>query len=331
MTKIKELSSLISGFDALGDFEELVEKNPDFYFNLANTAQPFSPVELSEVCCYGDKFKGLNLALDCFDREEIEELWAFTKIEYLRLSFTDCDIESQEFSSFQSWLLQLSDLKAVVISNLPTDKKLINYIVQSLSVHKPYPLTVIYDSKIKRKKTRKGLDNNILPISESGNANIYQAAKVILTEEGIRNVIQNGKRLRCTSSKELQYAGHLEVETGDWTLNVISLYFDEFKEIVVTLEGFDEDGKFSCMCRCEWHDVEGGFYFASRIPINYAEYKADSEVISLKFNRVRIDSSGHCDIEGFWLQGGEEWAIDGKLTNVSTSKLIETIELANSQ
>lgn len=142
---IQELVSLPTERKAIEEFDELAENSPDIYFSLANTKQPFMPGELSSNCHYGDRFKGLNIQLDCCDSLEIEDLWAFTKIEYLRLNFTDCSIDDEAFSCLESWLKNLDELKAIVISNSPKDKGLIKSIVTTLSFDKPYPLTVIYN------------------------------------------------------------------------------------------------------------------------------------------------------------------------------------------
>lgn len=161
-----------------------------------------------------------------------------------------------------------------------------------------------------------------------GNANVYQAVNVTLNSEGVEDIIKNAKRLRITPSKERHFSGHLEVEGGEWIIDVKSLYIDEFKELVISLEGSDEDGRFSSMCRLNWLEEEGGFCFASRVPIDYVNYRPDSETISIKIKTLKIGSMGECHIQGSWLQVGEEWAIDGELTKVSTTKIIEKLTTA---
>jgi len=324
---IQELTSLPTGRKAIEDFEELAENSPDIYFSLANTKQPVSPEELSSSSSYGDRFKGLNLEMDCCDSLEVEELWAFTNIEYLKLNFTDCSINERDFSSFQNWLLELTELKAVVLSTPPKDNEYTKIIMESLSVNKPYPLTVIYQTRVLGKKSRSNAGNDNLYI-HAGNANIYQATKVTLDPKGIKDIIQNAKKLSTTQAKELHYSGHLEVEGGEWVIDVKSLYVDEFKELVISLEGSDEDGRFSSMCRLNWLEEEGGFYFASRVPIDYVNYRPDSETISIKIKTLMIGSMGECHIQGSWLQVGEEWAIDGELTKVSTTKIIEKLAIS---
>jgi len=325
---VRELEQLPTGRKAIQEFEKLVEKSPDIYFNLANTKQPLEAEYISLFELFNNQLIGLNILLDSCDSLEMEDIQSFTKLEYLRLSFTGCSIDDTAFSCLQSWLLELTELKAIVISSPPKNKERIKDIVQALSWDKPFPLTVIYQIKRLGSKSRKIAGDNSLPIPAVGNANIYQATNVMLNSEGIKDIIQNAKKLRSTSPNELHYSGHLEIEGGKWILDVSSLYVNDFKELVLIMEGFDNDRSFDCSCRCYWQEAAGGFYFASHVPITYKDYPSDNETISIKIQKLMIDSVGKCKIEGYWLQVGEEWAIDGELTKVKTTKIIESIELA---
>lgn len=322
---VRELEQLPTGRKAIQEFEELVEQSPDVYFNLANTKQPLETEKLSIFKHFNNQLIGLNILLDSCDSLEMGYFQSFTKLEYLRLSFTGCSIDDAGFSCLQGWLLELTDLKAIVISSSPKNKELIEDIVQSLSVLKPFPLTVIYQIKAVGKKSRRNAEDNSLPIPAIGNANIYQAPNVMLNSDGIRDIVENGKLLKSNSVINNRFRGHLEISTGDWTLDVTSLYVEQFKDVVVAFEGFDNDRKFSCMCRCNWHDAEGGYYFASRVPINYGDYNGDSELLTLKLKRVNINAQGLCEVEGIWKQTfnkqGNEWELAGALAPFKSKTL----------
>ncbi|MBB1504804.1 hypothetical protein H5203_04830 [Pseudoalteromonas sp. SG41-1] len=293
--------------------EALIEKYPLSFFNLANSKKPVMPCELSELAYLGDKIKGLNIILDNAEQYESKDLWPFIGLDYLQLSFSDTDVFFEDFGNLQNWLLNLDNLKAIYFPQIHEGSELTNLIIHSLSANKSYPLIVIY--KAKKGKRVKQRNKEPTQIQAPGNRKIYRANKVELTPEGIKKIIAKDKKLSSAPAKELFFSGPLEVEDGEWLLDADGLFFEESEEIIVSLSGTDSLGNFNCSCRCYWQPDEGGFYFASRVPIKYTNYTTDSDFyMSIKFSEVKITNSGICYLKGVWLQSNEQWIIEGELS-----------------
>ncbi|MDP2486904.1 hypothetical protein [Pseudoalteromonas marina] len=307
---IQELNHLPEGNT---NIEKLLEQYPTSYFNLANTTKPLMACELSDIADFGDKIKGLNILLDTADDYDSENLWPFTDLEYLKLSFTENDVCIENFSNFQNWLMNITSLKVVYFPEVEESTEFTSFIIHSLSTNKPYPLIVIYKAK---RKPHKHSNDNTDSVYVPGNRKIYQVSKrkeVELTQESVQEIIEEQKLKSPVPHKELTFSGFLEIDSGDWQLDIKSLVIDQYNEVIISVEGKDDDGMFKCSGRCNWNDAEGGFYFASRLPVEYFDYGPDADYASIKLNVVEINELGECIVKGAWVQNSEQWLLEGTL------------------
>lgn len=218
--------------------------------------------------------------------------------------------------------MELTSLKVIILKYEQKDNEFFEAIIESLSRDKPFPLTVIYEIPKRKSPAKKRAAVN-LPSIPLGNCNIYIAPKITINKSSLEEFLKQNKLLLETENSDHLFSGHLEVDSGDWQLDITSLVLDQYKEVIISIEGRDDDGKFKCNGRCNWSDAEGGFYFASRLPVRYLDYKADEECASIKFSKVEINEHGACIVEGVWIQNGEQWGIEGKLTKIKDLELIE--------
>jgi hypothetical protein len=292
--------------------EELLTQHPSCHFNFANIKKPFTPLELTEMSNIGYLIKGLNIELDCCDSIEIEELYPFTEIEFLRLNFTNCQLFIEDLSSFQYWLMELTNLKVIILKYGQKDNDFFEAVINSLSRGRTSPLTVIFE--LQKRKGPKKIEPtfNFTSIS-SDKCNLFTAPKMDINQGRLEKFLEQNVPITNISTKDFQFSGYLEVENGEWQLDVNSLVLVQYEEVIFSFEGKDDDGKFKCSGRSIWNNAEGGFYFASKLPVRYLDFNDDEEYASIKFNKVEIDDFGDCIVRGVWIQNREEWIIEGKL------------------
>ena len=108
------------------------------------------------------------------------------------------------------------------------------------------------------------------------------------------------------------YTGPLSVEEESFNLVTERLTLRD-EGVAFTLTGRDKNyGEFS---------IEGvaplsehGFYFASKLDVNYLAYKDGEDTASVKFTVVKQTPPGQkCKVEGEWVEAHESWPFNGDL------------------
>ncbi|MCF2918394.1 MULTISPECIES: hypothetical protein [unclassified Pseudoalteromonas] len=208
--------------------------------------------------------------------------------------------------------MELTNLKVIILKYGQKDNDFFEAVINSLSRGRTSPLTVIFE--LQKRKGPKKIEPtfNFTSIS-SDKCNLFTAPKMDINQGRLEKFLEQNVPITNISTKDFQFSGYLEVENGEWQLDVNSLVLVQYEEVIFSFEGKDDDGKFKCSGRSIWNNAEGGFYFASKLPVRYLDFNDDEEYASIKFNKVEIDDFGDCIVRGVWIQNREEWIIEGKL------------------
>ncbi|MGI2168634.1 hypothetical protein ACROAE_00280 [Shewanella sp. MF05960] len=311
-------------FDTIPTFDEvnsIVEGNPNAFINLANVSPGFYLCEIEYLSVFSHNINGLNILFDCDDESELELIWTFHNLAYLRIEFQHQSVQFENY--FLSWLINENELQALSLETNPdiygdgisllatylgnsNKKRPVSLFINNehdnhLIDFNCYPMLRVFEAKNSRKAKGRRL----------GNRNY----KVELSAKGLQQQLMKGKTLKKIDPLELQFVGFFDIKDDDWELKAQSFSFNAYKEIIFMLQGVDESGEFSCEGRCNWNDAENGFYFASKIPIKYNDYTHDDNFCSIKLTSVFISSNGECLVTGEWLQNGYSWKISAALEN----------------
>lgn len=107
------------------------------------------------------------------------------------------------------------------------------------------------------------------------------------------------------------YAGELEVEEGDFTLNA-KRFITREDEISFLFEGIDEYGGFLIEGIAE--KSSHGFYIAPKCELKYSTYSSDDKA-SVRIDSVELSPKRNkCKISGLWIQDGDSWGFSGTLS-----------------
>lgn len=305
--------------------ESLLKGNPNIKINLANTEEPFFLGEFEYLEYYSENINGLNIELDTCDQYEIQELWRFIDLKYLKLTFPKYIISEGEYEYLPSWLMNAKNLKGLFFLSLPNDNDLfIDVLFTSFSLDKNFPVYLFIKEEKKRKKVKSATSSfpDIPPVSL---LNVFSCPDAEMSDRGIKNAIQQYEKIQSVDPKEVQYYGNLAVESNFLQLSVSSLNVDIYKEVVIRFEGKKGADKFFCGCRCKWNDAEHGFYFASHNTLEFQQRKTKRSFFSLKINNLTITENGDCEIYAEWLENSNNYKVEGTLEKQKTKDFIDEL------
>lgn len=294
------------------DVEDILHLSPTAKINLANTKQANSTIELEHLRKFGKSINGINIEIDSGDDEELELLHAFSDLQLLRISFRQEKYKISEYPYFLNWLSDMETLKAISLETFPeTESHGLNLLALYFGLNKCMPVHLF----IKNNK-RGNLELNYdIDFERFNMLKVIAVNNVELSDYGIEKFHRSNNILKNIEPTELNYKGEIEVEDNAWVLKAKRLILYPMKEIVFAFEGSDDSGIFTCEGRCLWRDLEGGFYFASRLPVIYREYPNNVDnYCSIKIRSISIDIKGVCSFKGEWLQNNDCWNIDGDLS-----------------
>jgi hypothetical protein len=298
-------------FSYIPTYEEvacILDSHPNSKINIANTKEPYDLIELEQLRVFGSEINGINLSLDT---DDIEFIYAFSNIEHLRLSFTNTNYQISDFENFLFWVSESYSLSNIFLETVPENKyHNIEVLALNFALNKKMPVSLF----LKNWKGKFAVDYR-MDLDHLKMLTVSVVKKIELHKLGLQKQMLSTKPVKAIAPAELRYKGEVEVEDNEWELNVTTLMFQSKKEIIFRFEGKDESGTFTCEGRCEWKDLENGFYFVSRVPVNYREFpNGDQDFCSVKIRTITIDANGNCNFSGEWLQNHYTWKIEARLS-----------------
>ncbi|MGS0679991.1 hypothetical protein ACVBIL_02400 [Shewanella sp. 125m-7] len=293
------------------EIEEILESAPNTKINIANTKTACFASELDHLICFGEHICGVNITIDVGDEEECEALRAFPNLQYLRLKFASDTFSIDGYGAFLGWLINADELQCISLDALPNDEwEGIDLLVNTFSLNKKMPVSFFIKNR-KKGRLKLNYETNFhnIPMLQ-----VFTVREIELSKQGLQRQAVSTDCIKDIEAIELLYSGEIEIEDNDWQLHAKKLNVRHNEEIVFIFEGRDDAGHFSCEGRCYWKEVEGGFYFAARVPIVYRDYPNDNEdYCSIKISDISISRDGECNLSGEWLQNKYIWKFDGVL------------------
>lgn len=101
------------------EVETLLQQTPNAKINIANTKLASDISQISHLSHYGHCINGIHIEIDMCDESEIEPLWSFLELDFLRISFTSDDVLEADFNSFLTWLENADKLEALALEKQP--------------------------------------------------------------------------------------------------------------------------------------------------------------------------------------------------------------------
>ena len=101
------------------EVETLLKQTPNAKINIANTKQASDISQISHLSHYGHCISGINIEVDICDASEIEPLWSFLELDFLRISFTSDEVLEDDFNGFLTWLENADKLEALALEAQP--------------------------------------------------------------------------------------------------------------------------------------------------------------------------------------------------------------------
>ncbi|MCJ8351567.1 hypothetical protein [Moritella sp.] len=101
------------------EVETLLLHTPDAKINIANTKQACDISQIKHLTHYGHCINGINIEIDLCDESEIEPLWSFLELDFLRISFASDEVLEDDFKGFLTWLENADKLEALSVEMQP--------------------------------------------------------------------------------------------------------------------------------------------------------------------------------------------------------------------
>ncbi|MDX2321188.1 MAG: hypothetical protein QNK26_11405 [Moritella sp.] len=101
------------------EVEKLLQLSPNAKINIANTKQAFDISQIKHLTHYGHCINGIHIEIDICDELEIEPLWSFLDLDFLRISFTSDEVLDDDFNGFLTWLENADKLEALSLEAQP--------------------------------------------------------------------------------------------------------------------------------------------------------------------------------------------------------------------
>lgn len=95
------------------EVETLLQQIPDVKINISNTKQAFYISQIKHLTNYGHHINGINIEIDLCDELELEPLWSFLDLDFLRVSFLSENVLEYDFKGFLTWLENADKLEAL--------------------------------------------------------------------------------------------------------------------------------------------------------------------------------------------------------------------------
>jgi|GEM_PF-2243482 len=316
----------VPGFDDENIIDRLESDEPIF-LNLVDTEYAYSPTELEHLSSYGEQISGLSIGIDCCDEEELSPLWAFHRIKHLRIHFSDTPIGPRDFGYLLSLLSNFNSLTVLILETLPFGgEDYLSNLASTITIPKSQPITLALEKPRGPIRGKKVSHPQIPELSRLQVLYFKRRRGSLGRVLSLNSILESKHKTQKFEAKEMQYSGSLIVEDNEWDLEVKSINIDPLNEVVVSFEGVDEDGDFSCAGRCLWNDKEGGFFFGRWLPIHYRDYTGEPDKASVRFSEFSFSPDGSCMLSGEWMQNGGNWKIEGKLDRVRLLEQVESLK-----
>ena len=101
------------------EVETLLQHTPGAKINIANTKQACDISQIKHLAHYGHCINGINIEIDVCDELELEPLWSFLELDFLRISFASEDVLEDDFKGFLTWLENADKLEALSLESQP--------------------------------------------------------------------------------------------------------------------------------------------------------------------------------------------------------------------
>ncbi|GIC79703.1 hypothetical protein [Moritella sp. F3] len=101
------------------EVETLLQQTPNAKINIANMKQACDISQISHLSHYGYCINGIHIEVDICDASEIEPLWSFLELDFLRISFTSDEVLEDDFNGFLTWLENADKLEALALETQP--------------------------------------------------------------------------------------------------------------------------------------------------------------------------------------------------------------------
>jgi len=101
------------------EVEILLQQTPDAKINIANTKQACDISQIKHLMHYGHCINGINIEIYLCDESEIEPLWSFLELDFLRISFASDEVLEDDFKGFLTWLENADKLEALSVETQP--------------------------------------------------------------------------------------------------------------------------------------------------------------------------------------------------------------------
>ena len=101
------------------EVETLLQHTPDAKINIANTKQACDISQIKHLTHYGHCINGINIEIDLCEESEIEPLWSFLELDFLRISFASDEVLEDDFKGFLTWLENADKLEALSVEMQP--------------------------------------------------------------------------------------------------------------------------------------------------------------------------------------------------------------------
>ena len=304
---------LLSTYPSTEELESLISEDETLQLNLANCPQPIDDLDI--LRSFAEHISGLYIELDTLDQYDLEPLYCFRNLQYLRIKLVSGEVDSQDLDAWYGWCANVSDSLDAVAVNIPIWHQEVFYLwLHGLVACRKSPLTLVLQSGKRKKRVKESTEFPADPLLQ-----VVFKSRIELSREGMNSIDEKDKQTHIDPRK-LQYTGPVDVVLDDdeepWILDVNQISIDLNNVIVFEMSGIDDAGKFLCEGRAEWNCAENGFYFSARRPLDYQRYSKEAnagDYVSVKFFAPGFDSNGNCHLSGLWMQNGYEWRFRGLL------------------
>ncbi|QUM76761.1 hypothetical protein HWV00_11240 [Moritella sp. 24] len=101
------------------EVETLLQRTPGAKINIANTKQACDISQIKHLTHYGHSINGINIEIDLCEESELEPLWSFLELDFLRISFSSDEVLEDDFKGFLTWLENADKLEALSLETQP--------------------------------------------------------------------------------------------------------------------------------------------------------------------------------------------------------------------
>jgi hypothetical protein len=131
------------------EVETLLKQTPSAKINIANTKHACYISQIKHLTHYGHCINGINIEIGMCDESELEPLWSFLELDFLRISFASKDVLEHDYKGFLTWLENADKLEALSVETQPIHHEnglhlLSIYFVSS----KQFPVSLFIKNKV---------------------------------------------------------------------------------------------------------------------------------------------------------------------------------------